>query len=85
MKTLNRCDLVPVCDANIIPRLNARAVKCGLKICDVLDVMIDGKQYKELLFSGSRWSYIKYMVVSMLKDGVEIGAIPGVIKLMLMR
>ena len=85
MKTLTRCDLVPVCDANIIPSLSARAVKCGLKVCDVLDVQINSKQYKELLFKGNRWSYIKYMVESMLKDGVEIRAIPGVIKLMVMR
>lgn len=85
MKTLNRCDLVPVCDEYIIPEFTKRAVKCGLKVCDVLDVRIDGKQYKELLFKGTRWSYIKYVVTSMVKDGVEFGAIPGVLKLMFMR
>lgn len=85
MKTLTRCDLVPVCDEHIIPKLKARAAKCGLKVCDVLDVRIDGKHFKELLYSGSRWSYIKYMVTSMVKDGVELGAIPDVFKLMFIR
>ena len=85
MKILNRCDLVPVCDEHIIPELSIRAEKCGLKVCDVLDVRLDGKHFKELLFQGSRWSYIKYMVTSMIKDGVELQSIPDVIKLMLIR
>lgn len=84
MKTINRVDFVPVRDEHIIPKLSMRANKCGLKVCDVLDVRIKDEHFKELLLRGSRWSYIKYMVVSMLKDGVELGAIPGVFKLMFM-
>ena len=85
METINRVDFVPVCDAHIVPDLCKRAEKCGLKVCDVLDVRCnDGNHYKELLFQGPRWGYIKYMVISMFKDGVELVAIPGVLKLMFM-
>ena len=82
MKTLTRCDLVPVCDEHIVPELRERAVKCGLTVMSVNDKQIDGEHFKLILFSGTRWSYIKYMVTSMVKDGVELSAIPDVFKLM---
>ena len=84
MKTFNRCDLIPAKDENGPIELVDRANKCGLKVMDILDVWINEEHYKELLLTGTRWSYIKYWGTALLKGEAELGAIPGVLKLMFM-
>lgn len=82
MKTLNRVDLVPIEYAHEVDMLTERAQKCGMKVCDVLDIQINGEHYKELLLSGNRWQCIKYWGTAILCGEAELKAIPGLLKLM---
>lgn len=84
MKKYNRVDLVPEYDIVTLGELIDRAKECGLVLNDILDIIIDGTQYKELLFTGTRWSYIKYWGLAIMKGEAEFSAIPGILKLMFM-
>lgn len=85
MKTFNRVDLVPFsCSASVVEDLKVRAKKCGLTVADVQGVILDGEYYTKLFLQGTRWSYFKYWGISIVKGEAELGAIPGVIKLMFM-
>ena len=85
MNTVKRVDIVPGYDIVKLGEVITRAKRCGLKVGDILDIQLEGEHYKEILLSGSRWSYIKYTATCMREEGFELGALPGIIKLMFMR
>ena len=85
MNTVNRVDIVPGYNIVGLGEVITRAKECGMNVVDVLDIQLEGEHYKELLMTGSRWNYIKYTVRCMREEGFEIGALPGIIKLMFMR
>ena len=85
MKTFERCDLVHEDYASDVAGLVERAKKCGMLVKDVLDIKIEGEQYTKLLFTTTRWSYIKYLCIAILKGEANIGGIPSILKLMFMR
>ena len=84
MKKYNRVDLVPAYDIVTLGMLIDRAKKCGLVVEDVLDILVDNTYYKELLYSGTRWSYMKYWATAIMNREADRDAIPGMIRLMFM-
>ena len=85
MKIFERCDLVHEDYANDVVGLVERAKKCGMLVKDVIDINIEGAQYTKLLFVTTRWSYIKYLGIAILKGETNINGIPSIVKLMFMR
>ena len=76
-----RCDVAPA-DWDV-SGLIRRALKCGLRLVEVKDLIMDGHDYKAITYRGSRSSYIKYWGHDILKGNVALKALPGVIKLMI--